>query len=306
MLQGFISWDERPMACSMDICYTRDGRTLLVELNDAYSLGCYGLPGVLYAKLISARGSQLLGREDGFLQDFHRNQSVLMESIKKGDLSRVGRCCEKEISFINNNESESKCCIMDSNDFIEVLRNAIPETMDSVEVQHILSCSAKEYIGHDAIVVSFKNENRLVIWYDICEKGTIDKMHFLNPKECTLGMDHDLHLQAMVLHAICENNVHILHEYLDKRCMYRSEYADICLVGAKHIVDRFAKIRDNLTEDSQYTFEILRSEDELCKTNDLPDIYIKVLGVPQFIKGENWPIFYSLIITMSIKLLIFY
>ena len=66
MLQGFISWDERPMACSMDICYTRDGRTLLVELNDAYSLGCYGLPGVLYAKLISARWSQLLGREDEY------------------------------------------------------------------------------------------------------------------------------------------------------------------------------------------------------------------------------------------------
>ena len=54
------------MACSMDICYTRDGRTLLVELNDAYSLGCYGLPGVLYAKLISARWSQLLGREDEY------------------------------------------------------------------------------------------------------------------------------------------------------------------------------------------------------------------------------------------------
>lgn len=66
MLQAFVSWDKRPMACSMDICYTKDGRTLLVEVNDAYALGCYGLPGILYAKLISARWSQLLGREDEY------------------------------------------------------------------------------------------------------------------------------------------------------------------------------------------------------------------------------------------------
>ena len=66
MLQDFVTWEERPMACSMDICYTKDGRTLLVEMNDAYALGCYGLPGTLYAKVISARWSQLLGREDEY------------------------------------------------------------------------------------------------------------------------------------------------------------------------------------------------------------------------------------------------
>ena len=45
---------------------TKDGRTLLVELNDAYSLGCYGLPSVSYAKLISARWSQLLDVKDEY------------------------------------------------------------------------------------------------------------------------------------------------------------------------------------------------------------------------------------------------
>ena len=66
MLEDFIKWEERPAACSMDICYTKDGRTLLVELNDAYALGCYGLPHILYAKFISARWSQLLGRNDEY------------------------------------------------------------------------------------------------------------------------------------------------------------------------------------------------------------------------------------------------
>lgn len=66
MMKAFRSWEDRPMACSMDICKTRDGRTLLVEFNDAYSLGCYGLPPIFYAKLISARWSQLLDRPDEF------------------------------------------------------------------------------------------------------------------------------------------------------------------------------------------------------------------------------------------------
>ena len=66
MMKAFAEWDERPVACSMDICHTRDGRTLLVEMNDAFALGCYGLPGVLYAKMISARWSQLLQRKDEY------------------------------------------------------------------------------------------------------------------------------------------------------------------------------------------------------------------------------------------------
>ena len=66
MMDAFCEWKGRPAACSMDICYTKDGRTLLVEFNDAYSLGNYGLPSIAYAKMISARWSQLLGREDEY------------------------------------------------------------------------------------------------------------------------------------------------------------------------------------------------------------------------------------------------
>lgn len=66
MMEAFISREERPTACSLDICVTKDGQTLLVEINDAYSLGCYGLASVFYAKLISARWSQLLGVKDEY------------------------------------------------------------------------------------------------------------------------------------------------------------------------------------------------------------------------------------------------
>lgn len=66
MLEAFKQWEDRPKACSMDICVTEEGRTLLVEFNDAYALGSYGMPHIYYAKLISARWAQLMGVKDEF------------------------------------------------------------------------------------------------------------------------------------------------------------------------------------------------------------------------------------------------
>lgn len=70
MLDTFIQWEDRPMACSMDIAVANIQnceKTVLVEFNDAYALGNYGLPSIYYAKLISARWSQLLNRPDEYL-----------------------------------------------------------------------------------------------------------------------------------------------------------------------------------------------------------------------------------------------
>lgn len=53
------SWDERPRGCSMDWGTTGDGRTLLIEVNDGYSLGSYGLAPLLYAPLLAARWREM-------------------------------------------------------------------------------------------------------------------------------------------------------------------------------------------------------------------------------------------------------
>ncbi|ADQ61000.1 ATP-grasp domain-containing protein [Lactobacillus delbrueckii] len=53
-------------ACSIDICYCKDGQSQMVEANDAYALGCYGLPSLLYAKFIFARWSQIFVRENEY------------------------------------------------------------------------------------------------------------------------------------------------------------------------------------------------------------------------------------------------
>ncbi len=43
-----------------------DGWTLLIEMNDGFSLGVYGLEGTLYARLLTARWAELNGTEDIF------------------------------------------------------------------------------------------------------------------------------------------------------------------------------------------------------------------------------------------------
>lgn len=53
-----------PAGCAVDIGVTKDGRTLLVEVNDGFALGCYGLEPVQYAKLLSARWCELVGIRD--------------------------------------------------------------------------------------------------------------------------------------------------------------------------------------------------------------------------------------------------
>lgn len=55
-----------PAGCSLDFGLTREGQTLLVEVNEGYSLGAYGLFPLNYAKLLTARWSQIMGVEDPY------------------------------------------------------------------------------------------------------------------------------------------------------------------------------------------------------------------------------------------------
>lgn len=53
-----------PKGYAIDFGVTDDGRTLLIEVNDGYALGSYGLYYPEYAKLLSARWAELTGTED--------------------------------------------------------------------------------------------------------------------------------------------------------------------------------------------------------------------------------------------------
>ncbi len=51
---------EAPVAYGIDFGITEDGRTLLVEVNDAYSLGAYGLSPPKYAEMLEARWVEIV------------------------------------------------------------------------------------------------------------------------------------------------------------------------------------------------------------------------------------------------------
>jgi hypothetical protein len=53
-----------PAAYVLDFGVTDDGRTLLVETNDGFAVGSYGFHFVDYAKMVSARWSELVGIPD--------------------------------------------------------------------------------------------------------------------------------------------------------------------------------------------------------------------------------------------------
>lgn len=55
------AWSTAPAACCIDIGITRDGRTLLIEVNDGHSMGDYGLHSIVYARLLEARWCELTG-----------------------------------------------------------------------------------------------------------------------------------------------------------------------------------------------------------------------------------------------------
>lgn len=65
VLQMVRAWDDAPAGCAVDVGVTRDGRTLLVEVNDGYALGDYGLPTLRYIELLLRRWSQMVQERKG-------------------------------------------------------------------------------------------------------------------------------------------------------------------------------------------------------------------------------------------------
>lgn len=53
-------WQSRPVACAMDWTLTQGDQTVLVEVNDAYALGCYGLAPHLYAPMLIERWREIV------------------------------------------------------------------------------------------------------------------------------------------------------------------------------------------------------------------------------------------------------
>lgn len=59
--QAIKLFQDAPVGYSLDLGVTDDGRTLLVEVNDAWALGSYGTPPLPYTEMIVNRWKQMVG-----------------------------------------------------------------------------------------------------------------------------------------------------------------------------------------------------------------------------------------------------
>lgn len=62
--EAIKKYETSPNGYGIDFGVTDKGETLVVEVNDGYSLGSYGLQSISYAKLLSARWAELTGTKD--------------------------------------------------------------------------------------------------------------------------------------------------------------------------------------------------------------------------------------------------
>lgn len=67
VLENIINdYKDAPNAYVIDLGVTKNGETLLVEVNEGYSVGSYGLESIRYAKLLTTRWAELTNTEDIF------------------------------------------------------------------------------------------------------------------------------------------------------------------------------------------------------------------------------------------------
>lgn len=62
--KAVADYSDQPKGYALDFGVTKNGRTLLVEVNATVCIGSYGLDPIAYAKLLSARWAELTGTED--------------------------------------------------------------------------------------------------------------------------------------------------------------------------------------------------------------------------------------------------
>ena len=60
VLEAVEAWKGAPSAYTLDFGATDDGQTLLVEVNDGFSMGTYGLQPALYAAMLEARWQEMV------------------------------------------------------------------------------------------------------------------------------------------------------------------------------------------------------------------------------------------------------
>lgn len=224
-------------------------------------------PGISYGDIIE--GEEEIIYKNGFVPNLRNNQKVLFSCILKNDYNWLVRACEKRISFTKNNDG-----------FADVDRAEIPRMLsqtvavgDKIERVHILESAENVHLGFEALAVYKGSLLQSVVSMGVSNKGLIDEIVVFDAESCAIGIDYELNLISVLGCALTNGKANLLIEYLSENCRYRSDYSDRLMYGNKSIIEFLKNVGSNLTEESRYYGEIVPSEYELVKTENMPVIY---------------------------------
>ena len=77
---GNVVRNDVPHACTIDFGVTKDDRTLVIEVNEGFAFGTYGLGPITYARMLDARWRQVVGcppSEKIYVQPMNGNEVSL-------------------------------------------------------------------------------------------------------------------------------------------------------------------------------------------------------------------------------------
>ena len=113
------AYTDAPAGCAIDLGVTKDDRTVLVEVNDGFALGCYGMDSIAYALLLAARWAELVGVEDELagLDHFGFERGLKQPPTDKRALVLL--------DDVEDSTSEFSGCVFASADWIGACENLV-------------------------------------------------------------------------------------------------------------------------------------------------------------------------------------
>ena len=81
-------YSNSPAACSLDFGVTKDGKTILIEVNDGFAIGAYGLQDAQYAMFLETRWAELTRTADPW-----KNQTQIVSVLEPFELKGTGTFC---------------------------------------------------------------------------------------------------------------------------------------------------------------------------------------------------------------------
>lgn len=206
--------------------------------------------------------------ENGFEPNSRNAAKVLLTAVEKKNLFRFGRCCSDSVSFRDGDEP----AILSRWDAVDKLSDLVADAVKAEEILEVMDADGTLYPASGGIVV---NDGQKILVLDMDECGFVCAITILSGDRFNTSNNQNLHLIRILAGALCEGKIQQLQDVLAMNCIYRSDSSGQKEYGIRAIIEHISGVRKQLDDETQYSYEIVRTCDELRKSEmeDLPGIY---------------------------------